>query len=243
MKDVPEDPNPGSRPFDAVLFDMFGTLVDFRTTFNVTLRRILSDLGLQDRSAVFISNWRTFTFQGEAEGSFVTVHQDFQNGLESTLRGLGIGGDLRPYCEEVIDDLFAHLRVADIFPEVRNVLAALDREGVAWAVVSNIDEDDLASILRHHGLSPPTAVSSEAARSYKPNSGPFIAALDAMGVEAARVLHVGDSPTADVIGAQSLGIPAAWVNRYMDPYPTGIQRPHFTINDLSPVPSIIDGRH
>jgi 2-haloalkanoic acid dehalogenase type II len=237
------DPRPDGRAFDAVLFDMFGTLVDFRSTFNVTLRRILADLGLEDRSSVFLSNWRTFTFQGETGGAFITVHEDFRQGLETTLQGLGLGGDLGPYCREVIEDLFAHLRVAALFPEVRDVLAALERQGVSWAVVSNIDEDDLTSILRHHDLTPPTAVSSEAARSYKPDAGPFRAALDGMGVEGGRTLHVGDSPAADVIGAQRLGIPAAWVNRYMDPYPNEMPQPRFTIHDLSPVPSIVQGRH
>jgi len=233
----------GAQRYDAVLLDMFGTLVDFRSTFHVTLSRILTDLGLQGRATVFQRNWRTFTFQGEDEGEFVTVHEDFKRGLESTLRTLGIGGELRPYCEEVIEDLFGHLRQAALFPEVREVLERLDGSGVAWAVVSNIDEDDLAAILRHHGLAPRLAVSSESSRSYKPNAGPFVAALSGLGVGAARALHVGDSPAADVDGAQRLGIPAAWLNRYNDPYPVELREPAHTMHDLNPLPGIVDGPH
>ncbi len=232
----------GDRRYDAVLLDMFGTLVDFRSTFNVTLRRILTDLGLEGRATVFQQNWQTFTFQGEDEGEFVTVHEDFKRGLESTLRALGVGGELRPYCDEVIEDLFGHLRAAALFPEVEGVLDALDDGGTAWAVVSNIDEGDLRAILENHGLRPRAAVSSEAARSYKPDAGGFTTALAGLGVGAARALHVGDSPSADVDGAQRLGISAAWLNRYNDPYPKGLLEPAHTMHDLRPLPSILDDR-
>jgi len=232
----------GARRYDAVLLDMFGTLVDFRTTFNVTLRRILTDLGLEDQATVFRRNWRTFTFQTEAEGEFITVHEDFTQGLASTLRSLGVGGELRPYCDDVIDDLFRHLREADLFPEVRSVIDGLDGAGVPWAVVSNIDESDLRTILARQRLRPSAAVSSEAVRSYKPDAGPFMAALAHLGVDATRALHVGDSPQADVDGAQRHGISAAWLNRYNTPYPPGLLEPAHTMHDLRALQSIVDGR-
>jgi len=232
----------GTRRYDAVLLDMFGTLVDFRTTFNATLQRILTDLGLEGQARVFQRNWRTFTFQGDDEGGFITVHEDFKRGLESTLRSLGVGGELRPYCDDVIDELFERLRAADLYPEVRGVIEGLEGAGVAWAVVSNIDEDDLRTILARRGLRPLAAVSSEAARSYKPDAGPFMAALASTGVGAARALHVGDSPLADVDGAQRHGISAAWLNRYNDPYPPGLLEPAHTMHDLRPLLSIVDGR-
>jgi len=231
----------GARPFDAVLFDVFGTLIDFRSTFDSTLRRILTDMGLEGRAGVFFRNWRTFTFQGESQGEFVTVREDFESGLVTTLRALGIEG-VEGYCREVIDDLFVHLRVADAYPEVKQVLGELDSMGVPWGVVSNIDEGDLRSILGHQGLRPRVAISSEAARSYKPDPGPFQMGLRAIGVQPGRALHVGDSPLMDVDGARRLGIATAWVNRYNDIYPPALPPPGFTINDLGPVPGIVSGR-
>ena len=230
----------GAGAYDAVLFDVFGTLIDFRSTFDMTLRRILSDMGIEGRASVFFRNWRTFTFQGESQGEFVTVHEDFESGLVSTLRALGIVG-VEGYCREVIDDLFVHLRHADAYPEVNRVVGELDSGGVPWAVVSNIDEGDLRAILERQGLRPCVAVSSEAARSYKPDPGPFLMGLRALGVPPGRVLHVGDSPLMDVDGARRLGIATAWVNRYNDIYPPDLPSPGFTINDLGPVPGIVSG--
>ena len=230
----------GTRAYDAVLFDVFGTLIDFRSTFDLTLRRILSDMGIEGRASVFFRNWRTFTFQGESQGEFVTVHEDFESGLVSTLDSLGIGG-VEGYCKEVIDDLFEHLRVASVYPEVKGVVGELDSRGVEWAVVSNIDEGDLRALLEHHGLRPRAAVSSEAARSYKPDAGPFLMGLRGLGVPPGRALHVGDSPLMDVDGARRLGIATAWVNRYNDAYPPDLPAPRFTINDLVPVPGMVSG--
>jgi FMN phosphatase YigB (HAD superfamily) len=43
-----------------------------------------------------------------------------------------------------------------------------------------------------------------------------------LGLRAEEVVHVGDSLTADVAGAQAAGIAAVWVNRRKRPVPDGI---------------------
>ena len=37
--------------------------------------------------------------------------------------------------------------------------------------------------------------------------------LELLGLDAADVLHIGDSRSSDVAGARSLSIPVAWLNR------------------------------
>lgn len=44
----------------------------------------------------------------------------------------------------------------------------------------------------------------------KPSPTPFERALDALGVEPAAAVHVGNSVTADVAGAQAAGVDAVW---------------------------------
>jgi 2-haloacid dehalogenase len=79
--------------------------------------------------------------------------------------------------------------------------------------VSNIDRSDIEAAISHHGLVVDLVVTSEDARAYKPRPEPFRLALDLLGLRPDQVLHVGDSLTADVGGANALGIPVAWVNR------------------------------
>lgn len=227
---------PGS--FDAALLDLFGTLVDFRSVFVGTLRRILVENGLIGQEDEFRGRWQSFVFQGAAEGAFVTVREDFIDSLVRVLGDLGVEGDLRGYSDDVIGSMFEDLRRARLFPEVPEVIEGLDAAGVPWAVVSNVDEDDLRTIMTNHGLRPVVSVSSERVRSYKPHAGPFIAALEELDLPAERVIHAGDSPLADVKGAADLGMGTYWVNRYDMEYPGDLPEPGWTARDLRVLPSL-----
>lgn len=112
----------------------------------------------------------------------------------------------RALCER----LFEVWRNPPIFPEAKGVLASLD---VSVCLVSNIDNAELSSALANLQLSFDMVVTSEDCRAYKPHPAPFLRALELLGLEAHEVLHVGDSPSSDVRGAQALGIPVMWVNR------------------------------
>ena len=48
----------------------------------------------------------------------------------------------------------------------------------------------------------------------KPDPGIFTLALNAVGVEAARAVHVGDTVAADVVGARAAGVRPL----HLDPY-------------------------
>lgn len=225
--------------YEGVLFDLFGTLVDFRTSFDRTLSRLLEDYRVGDQGGVFLESWRRFAFQGEQDGVFMTVREDFESSLATTLREMGVEGDLEKYAERLIDDLFESLRVADLYPEVQDVITTLEENGVAWGIVSNVDEGELLALVDHHGLSPTVSISSEAVKAYKPEAEIFEKALLALGLPASRVIHVGDSPSADVGGASKVGMGVAWVNRYGSEFPKNMPRPRWEIPDLSQVPRIV----
>ena len=231
----------GTRVYEGVLLDLFGTLVDFRSTYQRTLGRILVENGLLEQTEAFREKWQRFVFQGVEDGAFVTVRVDFVRSLVKVLSELGVSGELGSYCTGVIDEMFESLRTAALFPEVRSVVEALEGNGVPWAVVSNVDEGDLQALLEHHTLNPTGTVSSEVVASYKPEAGPFERALEIMGLPSERVIHVGDSPYADVVGAAQCGLATVWVNRYDDTYPEDLPRPMWEFPDLSQVPRLISG--
>ena len=225
--------------YEAVTLDLFGTLVDFRTVFNQTMDTILQDNALEDKVQVFRDRWRSFIFQG-VESEFITVQEDFKQSLVKVLGELGVQGNLRLYADGVLDDMFDALRTASLFPEVPAVLEALKRADVPWGILSNIDEDDLMAIIRHHGLRPTTAVSSERVGSYKPDPAIFRTAIRELGgYEPSLVLHTGDTPSADVVGASAVGMDVYWLNRYVTTYPTSFPRPMYEFPDLSSLPDLV----
>ncbi len=76
------------------------------------------------------------------------------------------------------------------------------------AVVSNSD-GSVERLLRSLGVigeKVETVIDSHLAGVAKPDPGIFELALDALGVDAARTVHVGDSVRFDVIGAREAGI-------------------------------------
>lgn len=47
----------------------------------------------------------------------------------------------------------------------------------------------------------------------KPDPQIFLHACERLGLAPHQVLHVGDDPALDVVGARAVGMPAAWINR------------------------------
>ncbi|MFQ6030262.1 MAG: HAD family hydrolase [Dehalococcoidia bacterium] len=66
----------------------------------------------------------------------------------------------------------------------------------------------------------------------KPAPGIFMIALQQAGCAAGEMLHVGDSLSNDVAGAQGVGVPAVWLNRDQHPSDPEI-RPDFEITALT----------
>lgn len=227
------------RPYDAVLLDLFGTLVDFHSVFAKTLELILADNQLEQMGQEFRNRWRRFVFQGQSQGAFLTVREDFERSLVAVLRELGRGGDLSRYSHRVIGQMFDRLKEAELYPEVPRTLAAIEAEGVKWAIVSNVDEVELQAIISNQGLMPGAAVSSERVRSYKPDRAIFQAALDELDLVPSQAVHVGDSPLADVAGASGVGLSTLWVNRHGREYPPDLPRPRWELPDLSRLPALL----
>lgn len=69
----------------------------------------------------------------------------------------------------------------------------------------------------------------------KPDPGFYAAVLTAAGSTAAGTVHVGDSLSHDVLGAQATGLPAVWLNRRGAPRPAGV-RPEAEVRSLADLP-------
>jgi len=78
-------------------------------------------------------------------------------------------------------------------------------------------------------------VSAAAAGAAKPDARIFEHLLHAAAVEPAEVLHVGDDPLADVVGATQAGMQAVWLNRDARAWPAQFARPLYTVTSLAEI--------
>ncbi len=128
-------------------------------------------------------------------------------------------------------------------PETPAALRALKERGLRLGVVSNTYQSRraLRRRLSEHGLLPylDTLVISSEVGLTKPHPAIFQAALDKLGVAASEAVFVGDIVSADVLGAQALGMRAVLTHQYRqdDPRESG---PDLVINRLAEVVEYVD---
>ena len=77
-----------------------------------------------------------------------------------------------------------------------------------------------------------TAISAGAP---KPDIRIFSRLIEEAGVEAQQILHIGDDPQLDVIGASAAGLQAAWLNRAAKPWPEHLPAAPRTILSLEEI--------
>ena len=104
-----------------------------------------------------------------------------------------------------LEDFFSTIT---LFPGVEGALKALSSAGLKLAALSDFPAPNK---LRHIGLEGffEVAMSSEESGILKPAPEPFLDMARRLGVEAADILYVGNSPGLDIAGAHGVGMDAA----------------------------------
>ncbi len=130
--------------------------------------------------------------------------------------------EMRRRCPQTVENSELHAEIEraicesaaweppDLIAGAVEAVAALRRAGLRTAVVSNTGLAPGAYVeraLRARALGPLIDhwIWSDEVRSWKPGQAIFRAALDALGVSASETAFVGDTPEADVLGAQQAG--------------------------------------
>jgi HAD superfamily hydrolase (TIGR01509 family) len=140
-------------------------------------------------------------------------HEGGWRALIATLVDAGMGdrvidGAMR---DRFVDALWAAQPTRNLWravpPEARVLLDALSRARVPMVITSN-SEGHVAELIAEVGIAHhfATILDSGVLGFGKPDRRMFDAAVDALGVDRARVVHVGDSEAADIVGAQDPGL-------------------------------------
>ncbi len=118
------------------------------------------------------------------------------------------------------------------------VIAQLQALGLQVGIVSNIDDEYLNPLLDRTAelRSLSFVLSSESARSCKPDPDIYLQALVLASEPAERVLFVGDSFRNDVAGPAEVGMRTCWFTADQVSSPTQALRPDLVITELSELP-------
>jgi HAD superfamily hydrolase (TIGR01509 family) len=140
-------------------------------------------------------------------------------------------GGFEPLVDEAFEVFLAERNRVELYADVMPSLARL-RARYRLFALSNGNAD-----LKRCGIGDffDGHVTAIAAGAAKPDAQIFAQLERIAGVSAAEVLHVGDDPLADVVGATRAGMQAVWLNRDARPWPAQFSPPARTISTLAEI--------
>ena len=109
------------------------------------------------------------------------------------------------------------------------------------AVLSNADDGFLLPNLKLLDFEFETVLSSEMARSYKPQPELFNEMLRRLSLQPEETVYVGDRHYEDVFGASSVGMNAVWINRGDRELRADLPPPDHQVSGLLELPALIEG--
>jgi 2-haloacid dehalogenase len=214
---------------DGLFIDMYGTLTTGdKAAVEAVCRNVVRDTGAILSAPELAILWGE-RFLAELEAcngdAFQTLFGLESDSLVRTLAAQHVTADPAPYVAQLAE----YWRNPPLQPEVREFLAACP---APLCIVSNADRADLLAALDRLEVRVAGVITSEDARSYKPHTAIFEAALERTGWRRDRVLHIGDSLHSDIAGARAAGLRSAWINRAHRIHDIGTCAPDIECADL-----------
>jgi 2-haloacid dehalogenase len=196
----------------ALFFDVFGTLVDWRTSIAREAKAVLEPLGHSLDWLKFADAWRGEYQPGMEEVRsgkipFSKLDVLHRRNLERILPRFGIDG----LSEAMVDKLNMAWHRLDAWPDVPPGLARL-REAFLVAPVSNGNIALMVDLARRNDLHWDAILGAEVAGDYKPKPRVYLASAEAFNLTPAECMMVA-AHSGDLAAAAQLGLKTAHVAR------------------------------
>jgi 2-haloacid dehalogenase len=208
-----------NRRFDAVLFDLLTALLDSWTLWN--------DVAGSEEDG---RDWRAAYLRQTYETG---AYRPYETLVAEAATAVGLSSILARRLAERYGELEPWL-------EVRDVLGALRREGLALGVVTNCSEELGVRAVACTGIEFDVVVTAERAGFYKPDPRPYGIALAELRVAADKCLFVAGSAY-DLFGTRKVGLPTYWHNRLGVTPPPGAPEPLAHQRSLYPLLGVVKG--
>ena len=234
----------------AVCFDVGGTLLHMDPPPEVIFADLCRDLGVEIAPAAaaraYAHSERWFNAHRDL---YTRAPEEFwRRGNRVLLERLGVRDELDARAAFITEEFSKRAGGWSVYPEVPQVLAALQARGLPLAVVSNWDPG-LPGLLERLGLRAAfrVVIGSADAGVSKPDPQIFGLATAALGVAPAQTVHVGDLYEYDILGARAAGLIPVLLERGAERasvFSATMGRPYdgLRITDLHGLLPIVDGQ-
>jgi 2-haloacid dehalogenase len=218
----------------AILFDVFGTLLD---VYSVQAR---AEQRFPGQGARVAQLWRDkqieYTRLRSLSGRYEHFSRVTRDALQFTCEALRLDAG-----SDTLDELMQLYDALPAFPEVGEVLTRLDALGIPLGVLSNGEGPLLERCLAAAGLRARFVhvLSADAVRVFKTAEPIYRLGSDAVGRPAHDILFVSSNGW-DACGAAWFGYTTCWINRAGAPLERLGVEPHRTGKDLRAVLAAVD---
>ena len=191
--------------FDVLTFDCYGTLIDWERGIVDYLQPVLL------RHDVHVIDEFILDFFSETETAVQAEGGRYDDVLRTVLHRFGARLGFVP-TEDDLDGFPGSLPNWPPFPDTLEALGRLAQR-FELAVISNTDDALFARTNETLGVEFAHIATAERSGAYKPDPRAFEAALEAIGGQPSRVLHVAQSLYHDIAPASALGLSTVWIDR------------------------------
>jgi 2-haloacid dehalogenase len=196
----------------AMFFDVFGTLVDWRTGVAREAERTLRPLGYSLDWPAFADAWRGEYQPGMEEVRsgripFSKLDVLHRRNLERFIPRFG----LRDLSEDVLDELTLAWHRLDAWPDVTIALKRLEKKFLL-APVSNGNISLMVDLARRNDFPWDAVLGAEVAGDYKPKPRVYLAACEAFDLEPAQCMIIA-AHSNDLAAAAACGLRAGHIAR------------------------------
>lgn len=196
--------------YDALTFDVYGTLIDWEPTILTALRKLAVSLPIDVEDEELLDAFD----RARAHYQALSPARHYPKILRSAFAYVcdELGSPIDPQLQSEFGDSVSQWRP---FPDSVDAMSQLKETHILGAL-TNMDDASFAASHRLLGSCFEIVVTAERAGAYKPAMRHFVLGLTdlaARGIPPHRVLHVAQSLRADVRPANLLGQDIVWINR------------------------------
>ena len=207
----------------AVLFDVFGTVVDWRTGIASAVRSFADRHGLDLDPYAFADAWRGQyqpSMQRVRSGArpFVTLDVLHRENLDDALRASGLHPGAFDPAE--LDVLARSWHFLPPWPDSVAGIAAIKQGGYIVGPMSNGNTSLLLDMAKAAGLPWDLILGSDVSRAYKPSPEAYLRPAALLGLEPGEVM-LAAAHEGDLAAAREAGLATAFIARPLEHGPSG----------------------
>ncbi|MDT5146764.1 MAG: 2-haloacid dehalogenase [Mycobacterium sp.] len=207
-------PQSTGRAVRAVLFDTFGTVVDWRSGIADAVRQFAQRHRISLQPFDFAVHWRSLYQPAMAQvrsgrREFTSLDVLHRENLDASLRSIGVAPESLP--DDELDALGRSWRWLPPWPDSVAGISAM-KEHVVVGPLSNGNTGLLVDMAKYAGLPWDVVLGSDISRSYKPDPRAYRTPAHLLGLEPGEVMLVA-AHNSDLAAAEECGLSTGFVAR------------------------------